>query len=142
MRQSTWSCRHLPAADGGEIFVLDMGEPVRIGDLAHRMIRLAGLVPGRDIEVEIVGRRPGEKMQEILSWDPLHPTDNPKVQVAHPGFPGAVTVMDALANLDELAVEGDTHAIARVLRNMACQTWNDDERVDLRSMEEGLAAWN
>ena len=130
-------------ADGGEVFVLDMGEPVRIGDLAHRMIRLAGLVPGRDIEIEIVGRRPGEKMQEILSWEPLHETPNPKVQVANPGYPGPVTVMDTVAHLSELASDGDTHAIARVLRNMTCQTWKDDaETVDLRSMEEGLAAWN
>ena len=127
---------------GGEVFVLDMGEPVRIGDLAHRMIRLAGLVPGRDIEITIVGRRPGEKMQEILSWEPLNETENPKIQVANPGFPGPVTVMDTVALLSELARDGDTHAIARVLRNMACQTWKEDESVDLRSLEEGLAAWN
>lgn len=129
-------------ADGGEVFVLDMGEPVRIGDLAHRMIRLAGLVPGRDIEIKVVGRRPGEKMQEILSWEPLNETSNPKVQVANPGFPGPVTVMDTVAHLSDLAADGDSHAIARVLRNMTCQTWKDDETVDLRSLEEGLAAWN
>jgi FlaA1/EpsC-like NDP-sugar epimerase len=64
-------------ADGGETFVLDMAEPVRIGDLAHRMIRLAGLVPGRDIRVEVTGRRPGEKMSEELSLEPLMPTSNP-----------------------------------------------------------------
>ena len=129
-------------ADGGEVFVLDMGEPVRIGDLAHRMIRLAGLVPGRDIDIKIVGRRPGEKMQEILSWEPLNETSNPKVQVTKPGFPGPVTVMDTVAHLGDLAQDGDTHAIARVLRNMTCQTWKEDETVDLRSLEEGLVAWN
>ena len=106
------------------------------------MIRLAGLVPGRDIEIEVVGRRPGEKMQEILSWEPLSETTNPKIQVASPGYPGPVTVMDTVAHLGELAVDGDTRAIARVLRNMTCQTWKDDETVDLRSLEEGLAAWN
>jgi FlaA1/EpsC-like NDP-sugar epimerase len=128
---------------GGEVFVLDMGEPVRIGDLAHRMIRLSGRVPGRDIEVEVIGRRPGEKMKEVLSWEPLEFTENPKIGVTHPGFPGPVTVMDTVITLAELAEEGDLGAIKHILRNMACQTWKSDELVDLRDIrEEGLAAWN
>ncbi|MFN8121641.1 MAG: nucleoside-diphosphate sugar epimerase/dehydratase [Thermoleophilia bacterium] len=53
-------------AEGGDIFVLDMGEPVRILDLAHRMIELSGHEPGRDIQVEVVGIRPGEKLHEEL----------------------------------------------------------------------------
>jgi FlaA1/EpsC-like NDP-sugar epimerase len=53
-------------AEGGDIFVLDMGEPVRILDLAHRMIELSGHEPGRDMQVEIVGIRPGEKLHEEL----------------------------------------------------------------------------
>ncbi len=53
-------------ADGGDIFVLDMGEPVRILDLAHRMIEISGHEPGKDIRVEIVGIRPGEKLHEEL----------------------------------------------------------------------------
>jgi FlaA1/EpsC-like NDP-sugar epimerase len=53
-------------AEGGDVFVLDMGEPVRIMDLAHNMIRLSGMEPGRDIQVEVTGVRPGEKLHEEL----------------------------------------------------------------------------
>src|SRR5207302_3070316 len=54
------------ARAGAEVFVLDMGEPVRIVDLARAMVELSGLDPDRDIEIEIVGRRPGEKLSEEL----------------------------------------------------------------------------
>ena len=69
---------------GGEIFVLDMGEPVRILDLAHDMIRLSGLRVGNDIEVEIVGLRPGEKLYEELydESEARQATTHPKIMVA------------------------------------------------------------
>ena len=55
-------------AKGGEIFILDMGKPVKIADLAHDLIRLSGLEPGRDIKVKYTGIRPGEKLfEELLS---------------------------------------------------------------------------
>ena len=70
--------------NGGEIFVLDMGKPVKISYMAEQMIRLSGLIPGRDIKVEYSGLRPGEKMYEELFYDDevREKTSNEKILLA------------------------------------------------------------
>jgi FlaA1/EpsC-like NDP-sugar epimerase len=72
-------------SQGGEIFLLDMGDPVRIYDLAIQMIKLSGLVPGQDIEIQITGLRPGEKLHEELLVDSntARSTKHPKIFCAH-----------------------------------------------------------
>ena len=85
---------------GGEVFVLDMGEPVRILDLATDLIRLSGLEVGSDIEIRFTGMRPGEKLYEELFFDSESalPTDHPKVLRAKNGAlpTGVSTLVDLL----------------------------------------------
>lgn len=73
-------------AEVGEVFVLDMGEPVKIYDLAVDLIRLSGLKPFKDIDVEVVGLRPGEKLFEelLMNDEGLQKTEYKKIHVGHP----------------------------------------------------------
>ncbi|HVW18973.1 MAG TPA: nucleoside-diphosphate sugar epimerase/dehydratase [Solirubrobacteraceae bacterium] len=99
---------------GGEVFVLEMGDPVNILQLARDMIELSGLTPDRDIAIEIVGRRPGEKLGEDLfnSYERPQPTPAEKIMRAEraPVDPAAVAeVFDAISLL---VLEGDAAGLA------------------------------
>jgi FlaA1/EpsC-like NDP-sugar epimerase len=99
---------------GAEVFVLDMGEPVRIVDLARAMIDLSGLDPDRDIDVEIVGARPGEKLHEELfnSYERPRRTESEKILLAE-REPLAVEQVDAMfEEIVLLVLEGDAAGLA------------------------------
>ncbi len=129
-------------AQESEILVLDMGEPVRIVDLAHRLIRMAGLVPGRDIEVTFTGRRPGEKLHEILSTVPLRPSSHPQVSIADQGWPGPVTLMDTVTELVNMATAGDQRGLRDMLLSITRSDWQPTEVVNLEELKDmrGTAA--
>lgn len=94
-------------AEGGDLFVLDMGEPVRILDLAERMIRLSGMRPGIDIEVRVTGVRPGEKfVEELLNDDePALATVHESISRIAPTLPSPEQLRGAVARLRTLAEE-------------------------------------
>jgi FlaA1/EpsC-like NDP-sugar epimerase len=109
-------------SQGGEVFLLDVGEEVRIGELAERLIRSRGMEPGRDIEIIFTGLRPGEKLRENLTTEQetLEPTAHPKLltAVSSAPFSGA----ELVAAIRELEVDrrrrsgnlpAKLHALAR-----------------------------
>jgi FlaA1/EpsC-like NDP-sugar epimerase len=94
----------------GDVFVLDMGEPVQILELAMQMIRLSGKDPEHDIDIQIVGTRPGEKLHEEL-WgegETAVPTAHPKIMRVSGPTVDAVWLQDELAELERLVHEGET----------------------------------
>lgn len=107
-------------AEGGCIYVLDMGEPVRIVDLARRMIGLAGLRPDRDIKIVFTGLRPGEKLEEELfhSAEPLKPTSMTGILLAAPRVADRAFLTKAMDELQAAARTGDTQATLKVLQRL------------------------
>jgi FlaA1/EpsC-like NDP-sugar epimerase len=103
-----------PRGRGSEVFVLDMGEPVRILDLARAMIELSGLDPDRDVDIEIVGRRAGEKLNEELfnGYERALPTSVEKILLADREPLAAETVESMFAEIGLLVLEGDAAGLA------------------------------
>jgi O-antigen biosynthesis protein WbqV len=108
-----------PSGDG-RIFVLDMGEPVRIMDLARQMIRLAGFDPDKEIGIEIIGARPGEKLfEEVLHGAEEHvATGQEGLLLARPRTQDLAVLNQSIETLGASVLTGDEAGALEILRRL------------------------
>lgn len=118
-------------AKGGEIFVLDMGEPVKIYDLAENLIKLSGFEPHKDIAIEVTGLRPGEKLYEelLMSEEGLTETKHKKIFIGKPGDFDLGDVRDKIDELLKVAVCGNEMTLRERLKEFV-PTYREPEEVN------------
>ena len=130
--------------NGNEIFVFEMGEPVKIADLASRMIELAGLKVGEDIDIEYTGLRPGEKLyEEVLSTkENTIPTSNEKIHVAKVRQYDYAVVAEQIASLSQSAAEVDIPSTVRLMKSIVPEYKSQNSRFEEydREIEAGEQA--
>ena len=124
-------------ARGGEVFVLDMGDPVRVADLARRMIELSGLKvrdqgsTDGDIEVRVIGMRPGEKLyEELLIGNDPQPTSHPRIMKAHEKFLPWDELEARLGELHEVLERNDVMRLSLMLCDLVSDYQPSNELVD------------
>ena len=124
-------------AKGGEIFVLDMGEPVKIVTLAENLIRMCGKEPYVDIDIKFTGLRDGEKLYEELLMDEegIEKTDNELIYIGHQIKIDQNTFMDRLNVLIEASLKNDCETAVQALHDMV-PTFMDPKEVNENAIKE------
>ena len=118
-------------AEGGEIFVLDMGEPVKIYDLAENLIKLSGFEPHKDIKIEITGLRPGEKLYEelLMNEEGLTETKHKKIFIGKPGEFELDDIERKINELLNIAINGNEQMLRGKLKEYV-PTYKEPEEVN------------
>ncbi len=134
-------------AKGGDVFVLDMGQPVKIMDLARRIIELSGLTvkdeqnPDGDIEIETTGLRPGEKLyEELLIGDNPKSTSHSRIMKAHEEFIPWAELEDKLKSLEMALNVNDVGVIRLMMEKLVAGYTPSDEIVDWVYLEQEAEA--
>ena len=129
-------------ASGGEVFVLDMGDPVRVIDLARKMIELSGLTvrdasnPDGDIEIAYVGLRPGEKLyEELLIGDNPVVTKHPRIMKATDQFVPWLELRQELSQLEIAMTSNDVYRVRSKLMELVSEFTPDAQLVDWVHLE-------
>ena len=120
-------------AKGGEIFVLDMGEPVKIYDLAENLIKLSGFEPYKDIDIEITGLRPGEKLYEelLMNEEGLTETKHKKIFIGKPGDFDLGDVRDKIDELLRVSISGNEVVLRQRIKEFV-PTYREPEEVNCK----------
>lgn len=129
-------------AKGGEIFILDMGEPVKILDLAKDLIRLSGFEPNVDIPIEIIGLRPGEKLFEelLLDEEGIKSTDHKKIFIGKPVFTDYKLLMKSLEQLKGVINECSVEELKDYIEEIVPTYIRNNDKINCKFCSEIAAA--
>jgi FlaA1/EpsC-like NDP-sugar epimerase len=129
--------RAVSLAEGGEIFVLDMGEPIKLVDMARNLIRGSGLIPDRDVQIKFVGLRPGEKLHEELvgPGETVQTTGANKIlKIRSALHVDSAVLMDRIVEMEKLAITGESKALLEIL----CEIVPNFQPIGLNARSNGL----
>ena len=125
---------------GGEIFVLDMGESIKIIDMAENFIRLSGFIPHKEIKIEFIGLRPGEKLREELfdESEKILPTFHKKILMAVPEVPSKQYLKDCCSDLERCVQDYAVNEAINTIQKIVPNFRNQDNACDIKTLTHCL----